>query len=53
MGKEEKEKIIFEKKGFFWCLFSKPLTKTRFEVWGKKGFGPFKFHSPLIDCSFS
>lgn len=51
-GKEEKEKKYFFLKRFFWYLFSKPLTKTRFEVWGKKGFGPFKFHSSLIDCSF-
>lgn len=36
----EGKKII--KKGFFWYLFSKPLTKTRFEVLGKKGIWAFQ-----------
>jgi hypothetical protein len=38
-GKGEKGKIIIIKKRFFWYLFSKPLTKTRFEVGVKRDLG--------------
>lgn len=48
--KERREKII--KKGSFGICFQSHWRKPDLKFGGKKGFGPFKFHSPLIDYSF-